>query len=79
MDEKGDYNFQFSKTVLPLPYHAMKYYTAPLSPLDQDKAYQLHPSDWQEFHTRYVAQEPFGSACGGDNASLLLTLNATSG
>ncbi len=59
--KEGDYNFQFSKTVLPLPYHAMKYYTAPLSPIEQDKAYQLHPSDWQQFHTRYVAQEPFGS------------------
>ena len=22
--KEGDYNFQFSKTVLPLPYHAMK-------------------------------------------------------
>jgi Tfp pilus assembly protein PilF len=59
--KEGDYNFQFSKTVLPLPYHAMKHYTSPLLPLEQDKAYQRHPSDWQQFHTRYVAQEPFGS------------------
>lgn len=57
--KEGDYNFQFSKTVQPLPYHAMKHYTAPLSSLEQDKAYQLHPSDWQEFHTRYVTPEPF--------------------
>jgi Tfp pilus assembly protein PilF len=59
--KEGDYNFQFSKTVLPLPYHAMKHYTSPLLPIEQDKGYQLHPSDWQQFHTRYVAQEPFGS------------------
>jgi Flp pilus assembly protein TadD len=60
--KEGDYNFQFSKTVLPLPYHGMKQYTLPLLPIEQDKAYQLHPSDWQQFHTRYVAQEPFGSS-----------------
>jgi len=28
--KEGDYNFQFSRTVLPLPYRAMKRYTAPL-------------------------------------------------
>jgi Flp pilus assembly protein TadD len=59
--KEGDYNFQFSKTALPLPYHGMKQYTAPLLPHEQDKSYRLHPSDWQQFHTRYVAQEPFGS------------------
>jgi len=59
--KEGDYNFKFSKTVLPLPYHGMKQYTLPLLPIEQDKAYQLHPSDWQQFHTRYVAQQPFGS------------------
>ena len=58
--KEGDYNFKFSSTVLPLPYHAMQRYTAPLLPLEQDKAYRLHPSDWQQFHTRYIAQEPFG-------------------
>ena len=57
--KEGDYNFQFSRTVLPLPYHAMKSYTAPPTSLEQDRAYRLHPSDWQEFHTRYVTPEPF--------------------
>jgi hypothetical protein len=60
--KEGDYNFQFSKTVLPLPYHSMRTYTAPPLALEQDKAYLLHPSDWQEFHTRYVTPEPFARA-----------------
>jgi len=57
--KEGDYNFRFSKTVLPLPYHGMKSYTLPLTPLEQDRVYQRHPSDWQEFHTRYIAPELF--------------------
>jgi hypothetical protein len=60
--KEGDYNFQFSRTVLPLPYHAMKRYTAPLTTLEQDKAYRLHPSDWQQFHTRYVTPKQFAKA-----------------
>jgi cytochrome c-type biogenesis protein CcmH/NrfG len=60
--KEGDYNFQFSSTVLPLPYHAMKYYTGPPTSLEQDRAYRLHPSDWQEFHTRYISPERFARA-----------------
>jgi Tfp pilus assembly protein PilF len=60
--KEGDYNFQFSSTVLPLPYHAMKDYTAPPTPLELDRAYRLHPSDWQEYHTRYVTPEGFARA-----------------
>jgi hypothetical protein len=60
--KEGDYNFQFSRTVLPLPYHAMKRYTAPPTSLEQDRAYRLHPSDWQQFHTRYVTPERFATA-----------------
>jgi hypothetical protein len=55
--KEGDYNFQFSNTVLPLPYHAMTLYNAPPTSLEQDRAYRLHPSDWQEFHTRYITAE----------------------
>ena len=57
--DTGDYNFRLSRTVLPLPTHAMRTYNAPLLPLEQDAAYLLHPSDWQQFHTRYVTPEPF--------------------
>jgi hypothetical protein len=55
----GDYNSSFSKTVLPLPYHAMKDYTRPPATLEDDPAYRLHPEDWRQFHTRYVTPEFF--------------------
>jgi tetratricopeptide (TPR) repeat protein len=57
--KEGDYNFQHSRTVLPLPYHGMRNYTQPLLPLEEDRAYRMHPGDWQQFHTRYVTPEPF--------------------
>jgi tetratricopeptide (TPR) repeat protein len=57
--KEGDYNFEHSRTVLPLPYHGMRSYTLPLVPLEQDRAYRMHPGDWQQFHTRYVTAEPF--------------------
>lgn len=57
--KEGDYNFRLSKTLLPLPYHGMKRYSAPLLPLEQNRAYRLHPADWQQFHTRYETAEPF--------------------
>ena len=60
--KEGDYNFQFSKTVQPLPYQGMTNYTTPLRPLEQEKAYRLHPMDWQNFHTRYVTPESFARA-----------------
>lgn len=60
--KEGDYNFQFSKTVLPHPYRGMRNYTLPLLPLEQDAAYRLHPADWQNFHTRYVSTEFFSKA-----------------
>ena len=55
----GDYNSTFSKTVLPLPYHAMKDYTIAPKNLEDDPAYRLHPSDWQTYHTRFVAPRDF--------------------
>ena len=58
----GDYNTVFSRTVLPLPYHEMKSYTAPPGRLEDDPAYRMHPRDWQVYHTRYVAPEVFRTA-----------------
>ena len=58
----GDYNSVFSKTVLPLPYRAMRSYTAPPSTLENDPVYRMHPRDWQVFHTRYVTPEVFRTA-----------------
>lgn len=58
----GDYNSLYSKTVLPLPYHAMTDYLTPPGRLEDDPAYRMHPLDWQRFHTRYVTPEPFRQA-----------------
>jgi hypothetical protein len=58
----GDYNCVFSKTVLPLPYHGMKNYDRPPTTLLDDPAYQLHPNDWQTFHTRYITPQWFRQA-----------------
>jgi len=58
----GDFNSVYSKTVLPLPYHGMKDYTTPPGKLEDDPAYQRHPGDWQNFHTRYVTPEIFQNA-----------------
>ncbi|MFL6466258.1 MAG: hypothetical protein ACJ73N_17845, partial [Bryobacteraceae bacterium] len=60
--KEGDYSFKYSTTVLPLPYHAMKQYTGPPTALEDDKAYRLHPSDWQEYHTRYVTPDEISAA-----------------
>ena len=55
----GDFNTAFSRTVRPLPLHADTGYRGPLVPLQQDPGYLLHPSDWVEYHTRYVAPDGF--------------------
>lgn len=58
----GDLNSTFSKTVLPLPYHGMKGYNVAPQRLEDDPAYQLHPEDWQSYHTRYVTPDSFRQA-----------------
>jgi hypothetical protein len=55
----GDYNSVFSKTVQPLPYHGLKDYTVRPASLEEEVAYQKHPTDWERFHTRYVAPDFF--------------------
>lgn len=55
----GDYNSQFSKTVLPLPSRDQEYYTTPPARLEDDPVYRRHPQDWENFHTRYVTPEVF--------------------
>ncbi|HWW74781.1 MAG TPA: FG-GAP-like repeat-containing protein [Pyrinomonadaceae bacterium] len=55
----GDYNSEFSKTVLPLPSRDREYYTTPPTRLEDDPVYRRHPQDWQNFHTRYVTPEVF--------------------
>jgi Flp pilus assembly protein TadD len=55
----GDYNSMFSKTVLPLPYHAKSQYTTAPSRLEDEWVYRQHPEDWQTYHTRYVTADVF--------------------
>jgi Tfp pilus assembly protein PilF len=58
----GDLNSNFSTTVLPLPYHAMKHYDKPPTTLEADPVYRLHSEDWRVYHTRYVTDHDFVSA-----------------
>ncbi len=58
----GDFNSTFSKTVLPLPYHAKSEYTRPPGRLEDEWVYRQHPEDWQNYHTRYVTPDVFQNA-----------------
>lgn len=58
----GDYNSTFSKTVLPLPYHAKNLYDTPPGRLEDEWVYRQHPDDWQKYHTRYVTADTFQNA-----------------
>ena len=58
----GDYNSTFSKTVLPLPYHAKNQYITPPGRLEDEWVYRQYPEDWQNYHTRYVTADVFQNA-----------------
>ena len=58
----GDFNSTFSKTVLPLPYHAKNEYTTRPGALEDEWVYRQHPEDWQNYHTRYVTPQVFKNA-----------------
>ena len=62
----GDYNSTFSKTVLPLPYHAKNEYTTQPGSLEDEWVYRQHPDDWKNYHTRYVTPEVFKNALRDD-------------
>jgi hypothetical protein len=55
----GDFNTANSRTVRPLPSHAMRHYGGPPQPLDADPVFQQHIDDWRRFHTRYVTAARF--------------------
>jgi tetratricopeptide (TPR) repeat protein len=65
----GDYNSTFSKTVLPLPYHAKNEYTVRPGALEDEWAYRQHPEDWKNYHTRYITPEVFKNALHERSAS----------
>jgi Flp pilus assembly protein TadD len=58
----GDYNSTFSKTVAPLPYHAVNEYTKLPGRLEDEWVYRRYPNDWQHYHTRYVTADIFQEA-----------------
>jgi Tfp pilus assembly protein PilF len=62
----GDFNSTFSKTVLPLPYHAKQEYTTRPGSLEDEWPYRQHPEDWQNYHTRYMTPEVFQNALRSD-------------
>jgi tetratricopeptide (TPR) repeat protein len=63
----GDYNSTFSKTVLPLPYHAKNEYTTRPGRLEDEWVYRQHPDDWKSYHTRYVTPDVFKNALRDEN------------
>jgi len=62
----GDFNTTFSKTNLPLPYHAKDEYITPPGRLEDEWVYRHHPEDWQNYHTRYVTPDVFQNALRRD-------------
>ncbi|MGY8753146.1 MAG: CRTAC1 family protein, partial [Phycisphaerales bacterium] len=56
----GDWNTVASRTVGPLPHHAMSGYPYP----ENERPASLLPShsDWQMYHTRYITPTPFRDA-----------------
>jgi Tfp pilus assembly protein PilF len=57
----GDFNSEFSKTVLPLPSRDRDHYTTLPQRLEDDPVYRRHPQDWQNYHTRYVTPRRFNN------------------
>lgn len=55
----GDFNSTFSKTILPLPYHAKNEYVERPGRLEDEYVYRQHPEDWENYHTRYVTPDVF--------------------
>ena len=60
-EKDGDFNTAYSKTVQPLPLHDRPDYVASAASheLEDDPAYRRHPSDWQTYHTRFIAPDRY--------------------
>jgi hypothetical protein len=65
-EKDGDFNTEFSATVLPLPAHGDAPYDASVQPadLEDDPVYRRHPGDWERYHTRYVRPDDFTRGLG---------------
>jgi len=55
----GDFNTNFSKTVLPLPSRDDPLYSTSPRRLEDDPVYRRYPDDWKNYHTRYVSPNRF--------------------
>jgi hypothetical protein len=55
----GDFNTTFSRTVHPLPSHALGEPAQNFESLFDDPVYQKHSGDWQRFHTRFITPQHF--------------------
>ena len=55
----GDFNTAKSRTVTPLPAHAMRHYGGSDQPLEEDPVFLQHMEDWRVFQTRYVTPTAF--------------------
>lgn len=66
-EKDGDYNTGHSRTVLPLPSHAVSNYGEAASSLEleADPVYQRYRDDWVRFHTRFVSPTVFMDGLGG--------------
>ena len=62
-EKDGDFNTEFSDTVLPLPSHGATPYDSSKRPgaLEDDPVYQRHAADWEHYHTRFVRPDRFAS------------------
>ena len=58
----GNFNTTWSKTVIPLPAHNQADYTKAPTDVWHDPVYLQHKSDWENYHTRFVAPESFNKA-----------------
>jgi hypothetical protein len=65
-EKDGDFNTEFSRTVLPLPAHGPTPYKASADPesLENDPVYRRHRGDWERYHTRYVTPDAFTRGLG---------------
>ncbi len=61
-EKDGNINTTFGKTVGPYPLHALKDYPTYYPNLERDPAYQKHPEDFANYHTRWITPEAFVNA-----------------
>jgi hypothetical protein len=62
-EKDGDFNTEYSATVLPLPSHAPPKAGAPGAKVDvmleDDPVYRSHAGDWARYHTRHLRPDDF--------------------